>query len=105
MVIREIKIPNKIRIATPTLMSLSANPHNFSLYLTKYGVNNEPTESINNPAIRLRIKLSKGDSTFIKIKAGNIVKKPKINLPDKVILCSVSQLLHSSGLCAQTEDL
>lgn len=91
--------------STNAPVSLSAKPHTLLLYLTKYGVNKEPTESMNNPVTRLRIELSKGDSTFVKIKKGNIVKKLKVNLPDKVILCSVSQLLHSNGLFAQTEDL
>jgi len=42
---------------------------------------------MNNPVTRLRIELSRGDRTFVKIKEENNVKKTKVNLPDTVILC------------------
>lgn len=46
----------------------------------------------------VRIELSKGERKFIKIIAGTNVKKTKVNLPETVMLCSVSQLLHLNGL-------
>ncbi len=68
------------------------------MYVTKNGVNNEPTKNIKSAIPRVTRMLLNCERKLPNINIGKMVNETNTNLPGIVILCLAPQSSHLIGL-------